>query len=78
MNIENFICKKCGYWRTVESRGTVVSKIHCDVCGTPMRKIELIQMTLQLDPPPKGGRKSCWAYKVSGLLDLVLLSFLVA
>jgi hypothetical protein len=49
MNIEHFLCKKCGYWRTVESRGTVVSKIPCPCCKTTMRKVRLIQTTLNLE-----------------------------
>ncbi len=49
MNIENFLCKKCGYWRTVESRGTVVSKIPCPSCNAPMRKVRLVQTTLNLE-----------------------------
>ncbi|CAM3900721.1 hypothetical protein ALPO108162_11985 [Alicyclobacillus pomorum] len=49
MNIEHFICRKCGYWRTVESRGTVVSSPVCRVCNAPMRKVRLIQTTLNLE-----------------------------
>lgn len=46
-----FLCRKCNQWMSIETLGVVVAGPSCPKCRKSMRRVQLVQQTLELKIP---------------------------